>query len=95
MGHRFYFCPMEVARGVQHRVPVRGPVRRDGHRWDVVHAVRRYMVLLVSVKPVEGEANARRVVSPPTSLISDPRRNGGLLLQPFAQRSGGKLALVP
>ena len=70
-------------------------MRQDGHHWDVVHAVARYMALLVTVKPVEGKAPPRRVVGPPTSLISDPRRNGGLLLQRVAQCRGGKLALVP
>ena len=50
---------------------------------------------LVTVKPVEGEATCRRVVGPLASLTSDPRRNGGLLLQPVAERCGGKLALVP
>ena len=70
-------------------------MRQDIHRWDVVHAVRRYMALLVTVKLVEGEATSRRVVHPPTSLISDPRRNGGFILQLVARRCGGKLALVP
>ena len=45
--------------------------------------------------PVEGEATPRCVVRPPTGLICDPCRNGGLILQPVAQRCGGKLALVP
>ena len=49
-------------------------MRQDGHRWDVVHAVRRYMVLLVTVEPVEVEATPRRVVGPQMSLTSDPRR---------------------
>ena len=70
-------------------------MHQDSHRWDVVHAVRRYMALLVTVKLVEGEATPRCVVRPPLSLISDLRRNGGLILQPIAQRCGGKLALVP
>ena len=66
-------------------------MRQDSHRWDVVHAVRQYMALL---EPVEGEATPRCVVGPPTSLISNPRRNGGLTLQPVTQRRGGKLAVV-
>ena len=57
--------------------------------------MRRYTALLIAVEPGKGEATPGRVVCPPTSLISDPRRNGGLLLQPVAQRRGGKLALVP
>ena len=74
--------------------PCYDEVRQDSHSWDDVYAVRRYMVLRVTIKPVEGEATSRCVVGPPTSLISDPRRYGGLLLQPVAQRRGGKLALV-
>ena len=70
-------------------------MRQDSHRWDVVHAVRRYMAPLVTVELVEGGGTPRRVTGPLASLISDPRRNGGLLLQPVAQRCGGKLALVP
>ena len=53
------------------------------------------MALLVIVEPVKGEATPLCVVRPPSSLISGPRRNGGLTLQPVAQRCGGKLALVP
>ena len=73
---------------------VRQLVCHNSHRWDVVHAVRRYMAQLVIVKLVEGEATSRCVVAPQTSLISYPRRNGGLLLQQVARRRGGKLALV-
>ena len=68
---------------------------QDSHRWDVVHSVRRYMALLVTVELVEGEATPWRVVRAPLSLISDPCRDGGLSLSPVAQRCGGKLALVP
>ena len=32
---------------------------------------------------------------PPTGLISDTCRNGGLLVQPGMSRRGGQLALVP
>ena len=55
---------------------------------------QKNMALLVNVKLVKGEATPRRVVGPPTSLIFDVRRNGGLLLQPIAQHRGAKLALV-
>ena len=95
MGCRLWLCPTKEARGVQHRVTVGRPVHQDSHRWDVVHTVRRYMALLVAVEPVEGEATPRRVVCPPSSLISDRCRNGGLILQLVSQRCGGKLALVP
>ena len=94
VGGRFWLCPTEEACGVQHRVAVGGPVCQDNHRGDVVHAVRSYMALLVTVKPVEGEA-PRRVVRPPLRLISDPHRNRGSILQLVAQRRGGKPALVP
>ena len=67
----------------------------DGHRWDVVRAVRQNVALLVTVEPVEGAATPRHVVGPPTSLISDPCRNGDVLLQPVTHRPGGKVALVP
>ena len=94
MGRRFWLCPAEEARGVHHRVTVGRSVRQDSHRWDVVRAVRQYMALLVTVEPVEGEATPRRVVRPPPSLIIDPCRNGGLIVQRVAWRCGGKLALV-
>ena len=42
-------------------------MRQDGHRGDVVHAVRRNVVLLVTIKPVEGESTSRRVVIGPHS----------------------------
>ena len=42
-----------------------------------------------------GAGTTRCVVSFPTSLISNPRWNGGLCLQPVAHRCGGKLALAP
>ena len=70
-------------------------MRHDSHRWDVVHVVRRYMVWLLTVKPVAGEATARCVFLPQLSLLSDPRRNGGLIQHPVAQRCGKKLAPVP
>ena len=70
-------------------------MRQDSYRWDGAHAVRRYMALLVTVKPVEGEATFQHIVSSPLSLISNLRRHGGLLLQLVAQRRGGNLALVP
>ena len=70
-------------------------MRQDNHRGYVVHSVRRYMALLVTVEPVEGEATSRRVVCPPSSFISDPCRNRALILQLVAQRCGGDLALVP
>ena len=69
-------------------------MRQDNHRWDVVHAVRRYMAPPVTVEPVKGEATPKRVIGPPMSLISDSRQNGGLLLQLVAQGRGGKLAPV-
>jgi len=47
VGCRFGLRSTEEARCVQHRVSVGGPVRQDSHRGDVVHAVRRYMALLV------------------------------------------------
>ena len=75
MGRRFGLRSIEEARGVQHRVPVGGPVGQDNHRGDVVHAVRCNVALLVTVEPVEGEATPRRVVYSPPSLIPDPRRN--------------------
>ena len=37
----------------------------------------------------------RCVVGPPTGLISDTCRNGGLLLQPGMSRRWGELALLP
>ena len=70
-------------------------MRQDSHRGDVVHAVRRNVALLVTVEPVEREATTRRVVCSPSGLIGDPRRYGGLILQPVAQRRWGELALVP
>ena len=69
-------------------------MRQDCHRGDVVHAVRRNVALLVTIEPVKGEATTRRVVCSPSGLIADPRRNGGLLLQPVAQCRRGELALV-
>ena len=78
VGRRFWLCPTEEACGIQHRVVVGGPVRQDSHRGDVVYTVRRYMALLVTVEPVEGEATPRHVVRAPSSLISHPRRNRGL-----------------
>ena len=55
-------------------------MRQDSHHWDIVHTVRRYMALLVTVDLVEGEATPRHVVRPPSSLRSNPCRNGGLIL---------------
>ena len=68
---------------------------QDSHRGDVVHAVRRNVALLVTIEPGEGEATTRRVVCSPSGLTADPRRYGGLILQPVAQRRRGELALVP
>ena len=48
---------------------------QNSHRGDVVHAVRQYMELLVTVEPVKGEATHRRVVYSPLSLIPNPRQN--------------------
>ena len=47
VGCRFGVRPIEVTRGVRYRVSVGGPVCQDSHRRDVVHAVRRYVALLV------------------------------------------------
>ena len=94
MGHRFRLRPTEEARGVQHRVPVGGPVRQDSHRGDVVHAVRRKVALLVTIEPVKGEATPRHVVCSPSGLIASPRRYAGPIRQPVAQRRSGELALV-
>ena len=69
-------------------------MRHGSHRGDIVHAVRRNVAVLVTIEPVEGEATTRRVVSSPSGLIADPRRYGGLILQPVAQRRRGELALV-
>ena len=70
-------------------------MRLDSHRGDVVHAVHRNVALLVGIKPVEGESAPRRVVRPPSGLIAGPRRYGGPIMQPIAQRRWGELALVP
>ena len=84
MGCCFWLCPTKEACGVRHRVSVGRPVRQDSHGRDVVHTVRRYMALLVTAELVEWEATSRHVVRPPMGLISDPCRNGGLILQPVA-----------
>ena len=56
VGCRFGVRPTEETRGVQYRVSVGGPVCHDSHRRDVVHVVRRYVALLVTIEPVEGES---------------------------------------
>ena len=52
VGRYFGLRSTEEARGIQHRVPVGGPVGQDSHRWDVVHTVRRDVALLVMIEPV-------------------------------------------
>ena len=70
-------------------------MRHDSHHGDVVHAVRRDVALLVAIEPVKGESTPRRVICSPSGLIAGPRRYGGPILQPVAQRRWGELALVP
>ena len=94
VGRRFRLCPAEEARGVQHRVPVGGPVRKDCHRGNVSHAVRRNVAPQVVIEPVEGESTLRRVVCSPSGVIAGLRQYGGPILQPVAQRRLGELALV-
>ena len=94
MGRRFGLRSTEEARGVKYRVSAARPVRQDSHRGDVVHAVRRNVALLVAMEPVEGESTPRRVVCSQSGLIAGPRRYGGPILQPVAQRRWGELALV-
>ena len=74
---------------------VGGPVHRNSHCGDVVHAVRCNVALLVTIEPIEGEATTQRVVCCPSGLIAGPRRYGGPILQPVAQRCRGELALIP
>ena len=68
---------------------------QDSHRRNVVHAVRRDVALPVTIEPVEGEPSSRHVVHSPQALITGPRRSGGSVLQPAAQRRWGELTLVP
>ena len=70
-------------------------MRQDNHRRDVLHAVRRNVALLLAIEPVEGESTPRLVVGSSSGLIAGPRRYGGPVLQPVAQRRWGELALVP
>ena len=72
VGCRFGLRSTEETRGVQHRVPVGGPVRQDSHCGDVVHTVRRNVALPVAIEPVEGESTPQRVVRPPSGLIAGP-----------------------
>ena len=67
-------------------------MRQDSHPGDVVHAVRRYVALLVAIEPVEGESTPRRVVFFPSRRPAPVWRPD---LQPVAQRRWGELALVP
>ena len=68
---------------------------QHSHRRDVVHAVRRYVALLVMIKPVEGESTSRCVVHSPLALIAGLCQYGSPILQPVAQRCSRQLALVP
>ena len=56
--------------------------------------MRRNVALLVAIEPVEGESTPQRVVCSPSGFIAGPRRYGGPILQPVAQRRWGGLALV-
>ena len=67
---------------------------QDSYPGDVVHAVRRYVALLVTIQPIEGESAPRCVVLSPPGVISGPCQYGGPILPPVAQRRWGELALV-
>ena len=68
---------------------------QDSHCRDVVHAVRRYVALLVTIEPIVRESTSQCVVHSPSHLIAGPCRYGSPILQPVAQRRWGQLALVP
>ena len=92
---RFGVLPTEETHGVHYRVSVGGLARQDSHRWDVVHAVCRYVVLLFTIEPVKGESTPRCVVHSPSGLVAGPCWYGGPIVQLVAQRRWGQLALVP
>ena len=54
VGRRFGLHSTKEARGVQLRVLVGGPLPRDSHRGDVVHALRRNVAPLVTIGQLRG-----------------------------------------